>query len=54
MNKEYEQLISMIRQAMQAANLLRKNLNMQEIQLHLQTVLQDIKTEQISLNISER
>ncbi len=51
-NKEYEQLSIIIKQAMRIADLLRKNLSIQEIRLQLQTILQNIKTDHIDFDIS--
>jgi len=52
-DKEYEQLSITIKQTMRVADLLRKNLSTQEIQLQLQMILQNIKTDCINFDISQ-
>ena len=51
-DKEYEQLSITIKQIMRVADLLRKNLSTQEIQLQLQIILQNIKINHINFDIS--
>jgi len=50
-DKEYEQLSIIIKQTMKVADLLRKNLSIQEIQLQLQMILQNIKINCINFDI---
>jgi len=51
-DKEYKQLSIIIKQTIRVADFLRKNLSIQEIQLQLQMILQNIKTDCIDFDIS--